>query len=56
MHNNIILETDDSSIDCILNGDSIKIMEFLNCDTSYYDSLLLFAVQEKGYFCLFLMV
>ena len=56
MHNNIILENDDSSIDCILNGDSIKIMEFLNCDTSYYDSLLLFAVQEKGYFCLFLMV
>ena len=41
MHNNILLENDDSSIDCILDGDSIKIMEFLDCDLSYYDSLIL---------------
>ena len=42
IHNNKILENDDSSIDCILNGDSIKIIEFLDdCDLSYYDSLLL---------------
>jgi hypothetical protein len=40
-HNNKKLENDDSSIDCILNGDSIKIIEFLDCDTSYIDSLLL---------------
>ena len=41
IHNNIILENDDSPIDCILNGDSLKIIEFLDCDTSYYDSLLI---------------
>ena len=41
MHNNKILENDDSSIDCILNGDSIKIIEFLDCDLTYYYSLLL---------------
>ena len=40
-HNNKTLDNDDSSIDCILNGDSIKIIEFLDCDTSYIDSLLL---------------
>ena len=41
LHNNIILENDDSSIDCILNGDSIKIIEFLeDCDLYYYDSLI----------------
>ena len=38
LHNTIILENDDSSIDCILNGDSIKIIEFLeDCDLYYYD-------------------
>ena len=41
MHNNKILENDDSSIDCILNGDSIKIIEFLDCDLTYYDTLRL---------------
>jgi len=42
IHNNKILENDDSSIDCILEGDSIKIIEFLDdCDLAYYDSLLL---------------
>ena len=41
IHNNKILENDDSSIDCILNGDSLKIIEFLDCDLSFYDSLLL---------------
>ena len=28
LHNNKTLENDDSSIDCILNGDLIKIMNF----------------------------
>ena len=42
IHNNKILENDDSSIDCILNGDSIKIIEFLDdCDLAYHDSVLL---------------
>jgi len=42
IHNNKILENDNSSIDCILEGDSIKIIEFLDdCDLTYYDSLFL---------------
>ena len=41
VHNNEILENDESSIDCILNGDSINITEFFDCDLSYYDSILL---------------
>ena len=40
-HNNKTLDNDDSSIDFILNVDSIKIIEFLDCNTSYIDSLLL---------------
>lgn len=44
IHNNKLLENNDSSIDCILNGDSIKIIECLDWDEtylSYSDSLLL---------------
>ena len=41
IHNNKILENDESSIDCISDGDSIKIIEALdNHDSPYYDYLL----------------
>ncbi len=41
LHNAVILDDDDSSIECISNGDFIKINEYLDLDTSYYESLCL---------------
>ena len=47
MHHNELLDNDDSSIDCILNGDSIKIIEELDVDSSFCNSLLL--KHQKSY-------
>jgi len=40
-HNTEILDDDDTSIECISNGDIIKINEYLDIDSSFYKSLLL---------------
>ena len=41
LHNAVKLDDDDTSIECISNGDNIKINEYLDLDTSYYESLCL---------------
>ena len=41
LHNTEILDDDDTSIECISNGDIIKINECLDIDSSFYKSLLL---------------
>jgi len=40
-HNTVLLYDDDTSIECISNGDIIKINEYLDIDPSFYKTLLL---------------
>ena len=40
-HNTVFLHNDDTSIECISNGDIIKINEYLDIDSSFYKTLLL---------------
>ena len=46
-HKNKLIENDDSPIEFILNNDSIKIIEELDVDLSYYNKLLLNFTNQK---------